>query len=158
MMSPARRPAMRVIERESGDRERLKALARREEDAEQKDRFLCAVHAMDGVKTGTIVGRWPRPAPLSVPPTAALRGRCVSLAVVGHRPLRETVGGPLIQPSPPLPHTPSAPPAPSRSHPRSDTSPAAGSKTSATPAPCCSASGRSSSPPSPPVHPLDTAC
>lgn len=45
---------MLVKERTSGDLALLLALARREKDAEQKDRFLCALHACGNVETRDI--------------------------------------------------------------------------------------------------------
>lgn len=45
---------MQITEREAGDVERLLRLARREKDAEQRDRFLCVVHACRGVETADI--------------------------------------------------------------------------------------------------------
>ena len=45
---------MDVNESVPGDRGRLLRLARRESDAEQKDRYLCVVHALDGLETKDI--------------------------------------------------------------------------------------------------------
>jgi transposase len=45
---------MQITERTAGDIERLLAAARREKDAEQKDRWLCVVHACRGVETADI--------------------------------------------------------------------------------------------------------
>lgn len=42
---------MQIKERASGDLERLRVLARREKDAEQKDRFMVAVLAIEKVET-----------------------------------------------------------------------------------------------------------
>jgi transposase len=42
---------MLIRERESGDRDRLRALARAEKNAEHKDRLLSALHALEGVQT-----------------------------------------------------------------------------------------------------------
>jgi transposase len=42
---------MHIKERVEGDRQRLRELARKEKGAEQKDRFLAALHAIDGVET-----------------------------------------------------------------------------------------------------------
>lgn len=47
---------MQITEREAGDVQRLLRLARREKDAEQKDRYLCVVHACRGVETAHIQG------------------------------------------------------------------------------------------------------
>src|SRR3972149_2274881 len=51
MMSRARRPGMLIHERATGDLKTLLALARRERDAEQKDRFLAAAHAIERMAT-----------------------------------------------------------------------------------------------------------
>ena len=45
---------MQITARSGGDIERLVALARREPDAEQKDRYLAAAHACRGVETAHI--------------------------------------------------------------------------------------------------------
>ncbi len=42
---------MQITERGSGDLEKLTRLARREKDADQKDRSLCVVHACLGEET-----------------------------------------------------------------------------------------------------------
>lgn len=46
---------MMIKEREPGDRARLRALARGQKDAEQKDRLLCVYHALGGMETLDIV-------------------------------------------------------------------------------------------------------
>lgn len=45
---------MQIKERDAGDIDRLLRRARREHDAEQKDRHLCVVHACRGVQTAVI--------------------------------------------------------------------------------------------------------
>jgi transposase len=45
---------MQITERDAGDLETLMRLARREKDAEQKDRYLCVVHACRGEETERI--------------------------------------------------------------------------------------------------------
>ena len=52
---------MHVKEREPGDLARLRALARKEKDAHQKDRYLSAAHAIDGMETPEIVRVLVRP-------------------------------------------------------------------------------------------------
>lgn len=54
MMGSARRPTMLIRERENGDAGRLRTLARVEKNAEQKDRYLAALHAATGAETLTI--------------------------------------------------------------------------------------------------------
>lgn len=45
---------MLIKEREAGDHDRLKRLAAKEKDAEQKDRLLSALHALSGEETARI--------------------------------------------------------------------------------------------------------
>jgi transposase len=45
---------MQITERAAGDADRLVRLARRENDAAQKDRLLCAAHALGGMETKEI--------------------------------------------------------------------------------------------------------
>jgi transposase len=45
---------MHIREREAGDEQTLRRLARAEKDAEQKDRYLVVVHALRGRETGDI--------------------------------------------------------------------------------------------------------
>jgi len=45
---------MRIIEREAGDLSRLRELARRERDAEQRDRLRAAALAVEGFETAEV--------------------------------------------------------------------------------------------------------
>lgn len=45
---------MLITERQKGDLQRLRKLAAKERDAEQKDRYLSAAHAVDGMQTKDI--------------------------------------------------------------------------------------------------------
>jgi transposase len=60
MMLLGKEAGMRIQEREVGDLSRLKALARREADAEQRDRYRAARLAIEGVETSEIQRRLDR--------------------------------------------------------------------------------------------------